>query len=95
MSDNVDDFSVEQEDLLSQIVDNTTETLNNDVNDINDVNNNNNSYDMDYNYNMNMENRLDNVEIQISSLSNKLDILEAKLDTKLEAKFNILFAMLG
>ena len=66
MSDTVDDFSVEQEDLVSRIVDIATETLDNDINDINYVNNNNDNYDMDYNYNMNVDNRLDNVEIQVS-----------------------------
>ena len=65
MSDTVDDFSVEQEDLVSQIVDIATETLDNDIND--------NNNDMDYNYNMNMENRLYNVEIQVSNLNDKLD----------------------
>jgi hypothetical protein len=47
-------------------VDIATETFDNDINDINDNVINGDNYNMDYNYNMNVNNRLDNVKIQVS-----------------------------
>ena len=52
MSNTVDDFSMEQEDVMSQINDIATETLDNDINDNNDNIINNDNYNMDYDYNM-------------------------------------------